>query len=198
MMEPQTRPPDSRMAGERVFIGVGSNIGDGVAACTESIRRTLGDSRAELIGVSSFYTTSPVSPVSQADFTNGAVAATWTGSPQELLQFLNHIETDMGRVRSIPLGPRVIDLDILLFGDIVLHSPSLTIPHPGLHRRRFALVPCVEIDPSIIHPVYREPLSSFLDSIDPPQEISLLLSADEVLRRIGGLGKAGGALKERV
>ena len=166
---------------ERVFIGVGSNMGDGFRHCAEAVKRMLADSRGKFVALSSFYTTSPVSPVPQDDFANCALALTWSASPADLLLLLNRIEADMGRIRVIPLGPRMIDLDILLFGETVVHTPALTIPHPELHRRRFALVPCIEIDPSVIHPVYNRPLASFLDHIDPSQELSVALSARDAL-----------------
>jgi 2-amino-4-hydroxy-6-hydroxymethyldihydropteridine diphosphokinase len=176
---------------ERVYIGIGSNMGDGVRLCVDGMKRTLADDRARLVSVSSFYATSPVSPVSQDDFTNCAMAVTWAGSPEDLLRLLNAIERDMGRMRSVVWGPRLIDLDILLFGDAVLLTPSLTIPHPELHRRRFAIIPCVEIDPSLVHPVHRRPLISFLHDIDPSQEVSMMLGSPEVLRLILSSPKEG-------
>lgn len=178
---------------ERAFIGVGSNIGDGIHLCVAGIKKTLLDERVEFIAVSSFYTTSPVSPIPQDYFTNCAIAVKWSGSPAELLELLNRIELDMGRTRPIASGPRVIDLDILLFGDKVLSTPSLVIPHPELHRRRFALAPCVEIDPSIVHPVYQRLLDSFLVDIDPSQEISVSLPAVDVRRLIRPDPYEGGA-----
>jgi 2-amino-4-hydroxy-6-hydroxymethyldihydropteridine diphosphokinase len=104
---------------------------------------------------------------------------------------LNDIETHMGRTRLVPLGPRAIDLDILLFGETVLDTPSLTIPHPELHRRRFALAPCTEIDASLMHPLYKQPLSSFLTHIDPSQGLSLAVRAADVLSLILPEGMEG-------
>jgi len=177
-----------------VFIGIGSNIGDGVRHCIESIDRVRSDGRAGFLAVSSFYLTSPVSEIPQDDFINGVIAVEWAGSPAELLLFLNGIENDMGRVRSAPRGPRIIDLDILLFGDTVVSTPKLVIPHPGLHKRKFVLVPCLEIDPSIVHPVHKEPLFSFLKRVDETQTISLHLPSaqvNELLKK--GVGHRGRA-----
>jgi 2-amino-4-hydroxy-6-hydroxymethyldihydropteridine diphosphokinase len=166
-----------------IFIGIGSNIGDTVQHCAESIERILEDERVKLLAVSSFYSTSPVSPVPQDDFINCAIAIEWGSSPADLLLFLNGIEEDMGRIRLVASGPRIIDLDILLYGDIVLSTPRLTIPHPELHRRKFALVPCLEINRSLIHPVHKVPLVSFLEEMDETQKISLYLPSSD----LGGL-----------
>lgn len=75
----------------------------------------------------------------------------------------------MGRTREIKNGPRIIDLDILLFSDLILSNPSLIIPHPELHKRKFAIIPCLEIEPEIIHPLYKKPLKNFLCEIEEEQ-----------------------------
>ena len=175
----------ARSTGNRgIFIGIGSNIGDKVQHCTESIERIVDDERVKLLAVSSFYSTSPVSPVPQDDFINCAITIEWRGSsPADLLLFLNGIEEDMGRVRLVVSGPRIIDLDILLYGDIVLSTPRLMLPHPELHRRKFALVPCLEIDRSLIHPLHKVPLVSFLEDMDETQKIFLHLPSPD----LGGL-----------
>jgi 2-amino-4-hydroxy-6-hydroxymethyldihydropteridine diphosphokinase len=176
-----TEDTGTRTSGNRgIFIGIGSNIGDKVQHCTESIKRVLDDERVKLLAVSSFYSTSPVSPVPQDDFINCAIAIEWGGTPADLLLFLNGIEEDMGRIRLVASGPRIIDLDILLYRDMVLSTLRLTVPHPELHRRKFALVPCLEIDHSLIHPLHRMPLVSFLEDMDKTQEISLHLPSPDL------------------
>ena len=167
-------------------------MGDKVGYCRESIKRVRGDGRAVVTRVSSFYLTSPVSAVPQEDFINCAIELEWAGSPEGLLSFLNKVEGDMGRVRSIPDGPRPIDLDILLFGDVILSSPSLTIPHAELHRRKFALVPCLEIDPLLIHPLYLKPLTSFVEGLEEAQKISLYQPYGHHGKNAGGKGKRSG------
>ena len=77
----------------------------------------------------------------------------------------------MGRERQIKCGPRIIDLDILLFGDLIIDAPSLQIPHPELHKRRFAIVPCVEIDPTVVHPLLKRQLKEFLADIEDEQKV---------------------------
>jgi 2-amino-4-hydroxy-6-hydroxymethyldihydropteridine diphosphokinase len=156
-----------------VFIGIGSNIGDKYSNCKSSIDQIISDHRAEFSALSSFYLTSPVSPVPQEEFLNSVLNIRWHGSPLDLLALLNHIEAVMHRVRDVPQGPRVIDLDILLIDDLVLESTELTVPHPRLHERKFALVPLLEIDPCAIHPRLRRPLRDFLDEIGPEQAIEM-------------------------
>jgi 2-amino-4-hydroxy-6-hydroxymethyldihydropteridine diphosphokinase len=159
------------VADQRVFVGIGSNVGNSTNNCLSSIKRLREDKRVDLLSKSSLYVTSPVSSMRQNDFINCAVSILWDGSPFELLQLLNSIEHEMGRIREVRNGPRVIDMDILLFGDLILETPSLTIPHPELHRRRFAIIPCVEIAPTIIHPVFNRRLSGFLSEIGDEQKI---------------------------
>jgi len=155
----------------RVFIGIGSNLGNGPANCIESIQKIVSDERVTFGAVSSLYVTSPVSSVQQENYYNCALCINWNESPFKLLEFLNHIENSIGRKRDTPHGPRIIDLDILLFGTIILNHPILTIPHPALHKRRFAIVPCLEIDPAIVHPLFRKPLEEFLKNIDSSQKV---------------------------
>ena len=156
-----------------VFIGIGSNIGDRYSNCKSSINQIISDPRAEFLALSSFYFTSPVSPVPQEEFLNGVLKIRWEGAPLELLALLNHIEAVMGRVRDVPRGPRVIDLDILLIDDLVIETTELTVPHPRLHERRFTLVPILEIDPSAVHPRLKRSLKDFLDEIGPEQTIEM-------------------------
>ena len=158
----------------KVLIGIGSNIGNGIKNCIEAIKKISADKRIDLKIVSSFYTTSPVSTVKQDDFINCAILINWKGAPKELLELLLNIENSMGRVRETKDGPRIIDLDILLFGDTILDEPFLTIPHKELHKRKFALVPCLEIDPHLIHPLHKKPLNDFLPNIGDDQIITKL------------------------
>jgi 2-amino-4-hydroxy-6-hydroxymethyldihydropteridine diphosphokinase len=139
-----------------------------------AIKSISGDKRADLKSISSFYATSPVSEIKQDDFINCAILVNWEGTPKELLEFLANIENSMGRTREIKDGPRIIDIDILLFGDTVLDEPSLTIPHKELHKRRFALIPCLEIDPYYILPTHKRPLNDFLPEISGDQVVTKL------------------------
>jgi len=165
------------------YIGVGSNI-DPYANCAKGLRRLLQHPHIRLLGLSSLFRTSPVSPVPQDDFLNCALKVQWEGSPLDLLALLLSVEKEQGRKRDIPLGPRTLDLDILLFDDLILETPELVIPHPRLHERRFALVPCLEIDPDLVHPLFGGPLSQFLEEIGDGQRLEVFgrLQEEEILR----------------
>ena len=155
------------------FIGVGSNVGDAFENCLQGVRAVIGDERATFVALSSLYRTSPVSPVAQADFLNCALKITWRSTPRELLSLLMKVEAHLGRARTVRFGPRTLDLDILFFDDLVLDIPGLAIPHPRLHQRKFALVPCLEIDPGLVHPRLRRPLVEYLEEIGDEQTIAL-------------------------
>ncbi len=152
------------------YIGVGSNI-DAYENCIKGIRRVIEKEGVEFLALSSLYRTSPVSPIPQDDFLNCVLKIKWSGSPRELLAHLTSIEIERARRRDVPLGPRTLDLDILLFDDVLLDATDLTIPHPRLHERRFVLVPCLEIDPNLVHPRLGRSLASFLEAIDDRQRL---------------------------
>ena len=177
------------------YIGVGSNI-DAYENCAKGIRRVLEHGDIRLLGLSSLFLTSPVSPVPQDDFLNCALKVQWAGQPRDLLAFLLSVERERARKRDVPLGPRTLDLDILLFDDLIIETPELVIPHPRLHERRFALVPCLEIDPSLVHPRLGRPLSEFLGEINDEQRLEIFgrLPEEEILPagHYGGrIGPAG-------
>ncbi|WP_051409102.1 2-amino-4-hydroxy-6-hydroxymethyldihydropteridine diphosphokinase [Syntrophorhabdus aromaticivorans] len=161
-------------APSKAYVGIGSNMGNSRSHTAEAIQRIIKDKRVKLLAVSSLYLTSPVSRVTQNDFINCAISIVWDGLPHELLALLQGIENRMGRIRTVRHGPRTIDLDILLFGDLILSDPALKVPHQELHRRKFAVIPCLEIDPGLIHPVYGKPLRSFLAMISEKQKITKL------------------------
>jgi 2-amino-4-hydroxy-6-hydroxymethyldihydropteridine diphosphokinase len=158
--------------GDVAYIGIGSNI-DAVQNSVRSLEELGRDSRLAPITVSSLYLTSPISPVEQRDFLNYVAKVSWAGSILELLDHLQSIENRMGRKREIPLGPRTIDLDILFFGDNIINTPLLTVPHPRLHQRKFVLVPCLEIDPNLTHPLLKHRLSDLLADLGPQQKIEI-------------------------
>ena len=136
-------------------IALGSNLesrfGDRRANLLEAVRRVgeLGEVRS----VSSFYDTEPVGFVAQPRFLNGAMLLETALEPLTLMRGLLAVEQAMGRVRGVTKGPRVIDLDLLLYGDVVMKSEELTLPHPEMQERRFVLEPLVEIAPGMVHPV---------------------------------------------
>ena len=138
-----------------VYLGLGSNLGDKAANLRESLRRLAGGdgSAMTLLAVSSLYRTEPVGYLAQDWFLNAAVHIQTQLSPRELLKRLIAVERELGRVRTVRNGPRTIDLDILLWEDLIVNEDDLVIPHPRLHERLFVLEPLAEIAPDARHPV---------------------------------------------
>ncbi len=133
------------------FVALGANLGDRAASLDESLQliRSLG----EIVRVSSTYETEPVGLADQPLFLN-AVAQISTGlTARHLLNHLLEIEQRLGRTRTVRNGPRLIDLDLLLYGSFVIAEPGLDVPHPRLSQRRFVLAPLAEIAPELVHPV---------------------------------------------
>jgi len=138
-------------------IALGSNLasqyGDREANLREAVRR-LGE-LGEVKAVSSFYDTEPVGYLDQPRFLNGAAVFETSLDPSALMRALLEIERAMGRERVIAKGPRVIDLDLLLYGNRVMNTAELTLPHPEMQSRRFVLEPLAEIAGEWVHPVLR-------------------------------------------
>jgi 2-amino-4-hydroxy-6-hydroxymethyldihydropteridine diphosphokinase len=143
-----------------VYLSLGSNLGDRELNLRTAI--SCLSELGEVTKISSFYETEPVEFIEQPWFLNCAVELQTSLTPQELLHGLLALERQMGRERLRPKGPRLIDLDILLFNDLTLHEPGLTIPHPALHERRFVLEPLAEIAPDVNHPVLKKKMHELL------------------------------------
>jgi 2-amino-4-hydroxy-6-hydroxymethyldihydropteridine diphosphokinase len=152
------------------YLSLGSNVGDRAANLQHAITR-LGE-HGRVTQKSSFYETEPVDVVEQPWFLNCVVALECEDPPHALLAHLLDIERQLGRIRNPreKKGPRIIDIDILLLGDVVLDSPSLTIPHPEMHRRRFVLEPLAEIAPQATHPLLHMNAQQILSQL-PPQPV---------------------------
>ncbi|HWR36586.1 MAG TPA: 2-amino-4-hydroxy-6-hydroxymethyldihydropteridine diphosphokinase [Clostridia bacterium] len=137
-----------------VYLSLGSNLGNRVANLETAIERLR--ELGSITAISSFYETEPVDYVQQPWFLNCAVALRTDAMPRQLLTRTLAVEQAMGRRRGVPKGPRVIDIDILLFGTSMIDTAILTIPHPALHERRFVLEPLAEIAPEARHPVFKK------------------------------------------
>jgi 2-amino-4-hydroxy-6-hydroxymethyldihydropteridine diphosphokinase len=133
----------------RAVVGLGANLGDRLAAMRAAVRE-LGRTSA-VLATSSVYETEPVGPA-QPRFLNAAALLAWQGSPEELLRVLLDVEARLGRVRSERWGPRVIDLDLLWAEGVVVEGEQLTVPHPRLRERAFALVPLLDVAPDARDP----------------------------------------------
>jgi 2-amino-4-hydroxy-6-hydroxymethyldihydropteridine diphosphokinase len=133
------------------YIALGANLGDRAATLRAAIERlgALGVVEA----VSPFFDTAPVGYTEQPRFLNAAARLRTDLPPRDLLHELLEIEASLGRVRTIRWGPRVIDLDLLLYDDMVIDEPDLVVPHPRLHERRFVLEPLAALAPDLTHPV---------------------------------------------
>ncbi|NOX24773.1 MAG: 2-amino-4-hydroxy-6-hydroxymethyldihydropteridine diphosphokinase [Deltaproteobacteria bacterium] len=135
-----------------VFIGLGSNLGDGRANLQEAWQRLGTAARLNRIGLSSPYLSTPVGMTSTQWFTNAVGVLQTSIAPDDLLAVLLNVERDMGRDRSLGKD-RMIDLDILYYDDLVCHTASLILPHPEIANRLFVLAPLVELAPDHLHPV---------------------------------------------
>jgi 2-amino-4-hydroxy-6-hydroxymethyldihydropteridine diphosphokinase len=162
-------PPETTYVQKIVYLSLGSNLGDCAANLTTAVAylSKLGAVKA----VSSFYETEPVGYAAQPWFLNCAVALQTELMPRQLLARLQSIEQEMGRRRTHDKGPRLIDLDILLFGKAVVDLPSLIIPHPELHQRRFVLEPLVEIAADVRHPVFKKTMRQLRNDLPPGQSV---------------------------
>lgn len=135
----------------RAFVGLGSNLGEPEALIRSALELLASEEGIEVLAVSTLRETDPVGYEDQPRFLNGAAELATELSPRELLERLLAIERRLGRVRGQGprFGPRTIDLDLLLYGEETVQEPGLTLPHPRLHERRFALEPLAELDPAL-------------------------------------------------
>ena len=132
----------------RAFLGLGSNLGDREANIRESIER-LSHHPIRIEKVSSIYETAPVGLTDQPDFLNAVIEIETDLDPFELLDVVMNVEKELGRVRNIRWGPRVIDIDVLLYDDAIIDTPELVVPHPRMTERAFVMAPLAEIAPDL-------------------------------------------------
>jgi 2-amino-4-hydroxy-6-hydroxymethyldihydropteridine diphosphokinase len=152
---------------KQVYLSLGSNVGDRAAQLNSAIGRlgTLG----KVTAISSFYETEPVELTAQPWFLNCAVELDTEKMPRQLLAAILGIEKEMGRQRIQKKGPRTLDIDILLFGNSIVRTKGLTIPHPAMRERRFVLEPLAEIAPDVRHPVLKKTVRELRDALPPGQ-----------------------------
>lgn len=147
------------------YVGIGANLGPRKETLRRAVELLGGADGVEVVAVSELRETDPVGVVDQPPFLNGAVSVETTRSPRALLDLLLEIERSLGRVRGERWGPRVVDLDLLVYGNEVVDEPGLRVPHPRLHERRFALEPLKDLNPELEIPG-RGPVSALLAALD--------------------------------
>ena len=154
----------------RAYIGIGSNMGDRMKYINEAVKQMKQEDDLRLICVSDLAETEPYGYTEQDKFINGCIGIDTLKTPEELLEYLQGLENNAGRERIVHWGPRTLDLDILLYDDIVIHGDHLTIPHPEIPKRSFVLEPLVQIAPYERHPVLNKTILELKDALEEKEE----------------------------
>lgn len=165
--------------GVLVFLGLGSNIGDRETHLRYALDRLSGE--ATVTGLSGVYETDPVGFADQRPFLNMVVRLRTTRSPRALLELTRTIETGRGRTRTIPHGPRTLDVDILLYGGARISTAGLEVPHPRMTERAFVLVPLLELDPELREPGTGRPYATLLPA--RPAGVRRLYDGENLLEK---------------
>jgi len=160
---------------KKVYLGLGSNLGDREGMLQQAVR-ALDSPRLRVLRISPVYETEPMDVPGQQWFLNLVVEAETDLFPLQLLHRTSKVEAQLGRRRLAPKGPRTIDIDILLFGNSVVSTPRLEIPHPRFRQRRFVLAPLADLAPDLRDPVTRQTVRELLGELQ-----------GQIVRRIGGL-----------
>lgn len=156
----------------KVYISIGSNLGEKIRNCKDSIYYISKLQETYVTQVSSFYKTSPVGPITEQPwFINCAIEIETSLPPYALLLNLLKIEKKLGRVRILDKGPRIIDLDILFYSDLIINEEKIIVPHPRLHLRKFVLIPLYEIAPTLIHPIFNFSIKQLLEKTEDTGEV---------------------------
>ena len=155
------------------FIGVGSNLDDPASRCVEAVRHVSVVNGIKFLRRSSLYRTEPVGFIEQEWFVNAVIEIRTVLSPRELLNALRAVEDGMGRLRGPQWGPRIIDLDILIYGQEVIQDDNLVVPHPELHKRRFVLEPLCELASYVIHPAFGISIRGLMDRLNDESRVCI-------------------------
>lgn len=174
----------------RIYLALGSNLGDRQRSLDGAILRLRAVPGLSVRRVSPYYETAPVGgPAGSGAYLNAVAEADTSLPPDQVLQTLLDIERQFGRVRGEPNAPRTLDLDLLLYDDLVRHAPDPVVPHPRLHERRFVLLPLADLAPDLVHPTARKTVRELLAGLppdpDPPQLFPRVETSDG--RELAGL-----------
>ncbi|MCP4583023.1 MAG: 2-amino-4-hydroxy-6-hydroxymethyldihydropteridine diphosphokinase [candidate division Zixibacteria bacterium] len=163
-----------------VYLGLGANLGDRLENIKKALTLLNNKPGITLIRTSSLYLTEPIGVSRQPDFYNGVAEIKTTLSPQSLLKVVKAIEYDMGRQPDSHFQPRPIDIDILMYGDLEIDSLDLRVPHSRLDKRAFVLIPLLELNPDLLHPISFKPLKEYLAKIDDSQKVERVIDAGDI------------------
>ena len=177
------------MVKQEIYIALGSNLGNRLANIRKAIELMKREG-IEIIDESSIYETEPVGYRKQGWFLNSVVKGRTELSPRRLWKRLEKIEKSMGREKEIKWGPRIIDLDILFYGNKILNGKQLHIPHSELHKRKFVLVPLGEIAPELVHPVLKKTISELLRDLKDNSQVELLKGFDSSGPRLSSVSNS--------
>ncbi len=148
----------------RAYLSIGSNLGDRINYINKAIEK-LKQNNIKIIKSSNIIETEPYGYKEQGKFLNMAVEIDSDLEPFELMKLISRIESELGRIRTVRWGPRVIDIDIIFYDSLIINEPDLKIPHPDMQNRLFVLKPLQEIAPDFVHPVLNKTITELLESL---------------------------------
>ncbi|MCI0800374.1 MAG: 2-amino-4-hydroxy-6-hydroxymethyldihydropteridine diphosphokinase [Chloroflexi bacterium] len=159
------------------YLGLGTNLGDREQNLVQAVNALNAGPELAVLRTSGIYETAPWGLTNQPDFLNTAAEISTTLSPRQLLDRIKDLEHQLGREAGPRFGPRLIDIDILLFGDLVVDEPDLRIPHASLHLRAFALVPLAELTPDSVHPILGITIAKLAGQVDGLEGVKPLVQS---------------------
>ncbi|RYY22450.1 MAG: 2-amino-4-hydroxy-6-hydroxymethyldihydropteridine diphosphokinase [Chitinophagaceae bacterium] len=163
----------------KVYLLIGGNMGNREENLDKAVK-LLVERAGSVTGLSAVFETAAWGITDQPSFLNQAVAIDTTLSPDQLLQTVLEIERALGRIRKQKNGPRIIDIDILFYDDLIIQQKHLTVPHPEIQNRRFALAPLQNLAPEFVHPVFRKSISELFDECPDTLPVFIHISSKEI------------------